>query len=68
MDLTGSIAEVTVPLSSDMFGSVLTDPSGSSAIDTILATVFTLPNLVLSVAGLAGGDIGSTYPFLGPGF
>lgn len=60
MDLTGSIANVTVPLSADMFGSLMTNPTGSSAIDTVLTTLFTLPNMVLSVAAAAGADLGST--------
>lgn len=62
MNLTGSIGAITVPLSTDMFGSLLPDPTGSSAIDTVITTVLGLPNLILSVAGLAGGDIGSTPP------
>lgn len=64
MDLTGSISEITVPLSAE-FGSIADSPTGSSAIDTILATIFSLPNLVLSVAAMAGADVGSTPGVLG---
>ena len=59
MDLTGSIAEFTAPLSSDLAGSVGTGV-GSSAIDTLTAALFILPNLLLSFIGDFGADLGST--------
>lgn len=58
MDLTGSIAQLTQPFSAELSGSV--DPTGSSAIDTILNTAFILPNLILAFIGGLGGDLGST--------
>lgn len=60
MDLTGSIADATAPLSADIYGSVAANATGSSAIDTIVQTIVELPGLVLSVAAMAGADIGST--------
>lgn len=58
MDLTGSIAEFTQPLSLEMMSSV--EFTGSSAIDTLLQTAFVLPNLILEFIGGLGGDLGST--------
>ncbi|MFN3338607.1 MAG: hypothetical protein ACK40Z_02810 [Dietzia sp.] len=58
MDLTGSIANATVPLSAEAFGSV--DGIGSSAVDTILETVLGLPNLLLAIVAGIGADAGST--------
>jgi hypothetical protein len=60
MDLTGSIADVTVPLSVETLGSLATGPTGSSAIDGILYLATSLPNLVLSIIAGAGADLGST--------
>ena len=57
MDLTGSIADITTPLSMDFGGSL--PETGSSAIDTLLEAVFILPNLFLSLIGAAGADLGS---------
>lgn len=65
MDLTGSIAEATQPLSAELAGSV--DPTGSSAIDTLVGAAFLLPNLLLGFIGGLGGDLGSsgsTFPSL----
>jgi hypothetical protein len=59
MDLTGSIAEITTPLSAELSGSV-GDGVGSAAIDTILQTAFLLPNLLLAFIGGLGGDLGSS--------
>lgn len=62
-DLTGSIAEATVPLSLELNGSLMDSigtGTGSSAIDTLVATAFALPNLLLSIIGGIGGDLGST--------
>lgn len=64
MDLTGSIADATAPLSSEL-GSLMS-ATGSSAIDTILELVVGLPSTILSVAAAAGADIGSTLGDLGP--
>ncbi len=61
MDLTGSIYESTAPLSTTLGGSLAGGPTGSSAIDTILGTLFSLPTLVGSLAAMAGADIGSTW-------
>ncbi|MEH6820407.1 MAG: hypothetical protein V7706_10725 [Dietzia psychralcaliphila] len=60
MDLTGSIAEATAPLSTEILGSLEGGLTGSSAIDTIAQTLFVLPNLLLAFVGGLGGDIGST--------
>lgn len=60
MDLTGSIADLTVPFSMDTFGSLLPGPTGSSAVDTVLRTALALPNLLLGIIGAAGADLGST--------
>ncbi|MFI8694998.1 hypothetical protein [Dietzia maris] len=58
MDLTGSIGEITAPLSADLFGSA--DPVGSSFVDTLSAALFIGPNLLLSFIGDLGADLGST--------
>lgn len=60
MDLTGSIAEFTVPLSMEIAGSVGPAGVGSSAVDTIIQTAFLLPNLILGIIGGLGGDLGSS--------
>ena len=59
MDLTGSIAEVTVPLSTDMLGS-LGEGTGSSAVDTLLALPFYLANQALGIIGAFGADLASS--------
>lgn len=59
MDLTGSIAEQTIPLSTELVGS-LGAATGSSAIDTLVRAAFLLPNLLLGIIGGIGGDLGST--------
>lgn len=59
MDLTGSIANATAPLSMQL-GSLMDGPTGSSAIDTVLALLYVVPNAALSLAAMAGADIGST--------
>ncbi|MCY1656042.1 hypothetical protein OVA21_02145 [Dietzia sp. SL131] len=61
MDLTGSIYDATAPLSMTLGGSLAGGPTGSSAIDTILGTLFSLPSLFGSLAAMAGADIGSTW-------
>ena len=58
MDLTGSIAEFTSPLSLEFVGSL--PETGSSAIDTLFGAVFLIPNLLLSLLGSFGADLGST--------
>ena len=58
MDLTGSIADITVPLSSNVFGSF--DGIGSSAVDTVIGFALGLPNMLLSLVASAGADLGST--------
>ncbi|MFJ5870974.1 hypothetical protein ACIQD2_07390 [Dietzia maris] len=58
MDLTGSIAEITTPLSMDFGGSL--PETGSSAIDTLVGAAFFLPNLILGLIGSFGADLGST--------
>lgn len=69
MDLTGSIAENTLPMSAELMGSLDGGGIGSSAIDTILGAAFLLPNLLLGFIGGLGGDIGSSgsAEFLLPG-
>lgn len=59
MDLTGSIAETTIPMSVELFGS-LGDGLGSSAVDTLLGFVLGLPNQLLGLAAGMGADLGST--------
>lgn len=61
MDLTGSIYDATAPLSTTLGGSLAGGPTGSSAVDTILNTLFELPGLFGSIAAMAGADIGSTW-------
>lgn len=58
MDLTGSIADATIPLSVQTFGSF--DGIGSSAVDTIVGFVLALPNTLLGLAAGIGEDLGST--------
>lgn len=58
MDLTGSIANATAPLSYEVFGSV--DGIGSSAVDTILGFVLALPSTLLGLVAGIGADLGST--------
>lgn len=58
MDLTGSIADATVPFSVSTFGSF--DGIGSSAVDTILGFVLSLPGTLLGLAAGIGADLGST--------
>ena len=65
MDLTGSIADATAPLSAQ-FGSLAAGPTGSSAIDTALALLYFVPNGLLSLAAMAGADIGSTLGGISP--
>lgn len=57
MDLTGSIADITTPLSMEFVSSL--PETGSSAIDTLFEAAFFLPNLLLSLIGAAGADLGS---------
>ncbi|MBB1033696.1 hypothetical protein G6031_04755 [Dietzia sp. CQ4] len=59
MNLTGSIAEATAPLSAE-FGSLMNEPTGSSAIDTLLQTAFILPAFLLNLAAGIGADLGSS--------
>ena len=59
MDLTGSIAEVTIPLSMEASDSLGTG-TGSSAIDTLIETAFFLPNILLGLIGGMGADLGSS--------
>ena len=67
MDITGSIWDATGTMSVELQNAVA-GVTGSSAIDTILETIVNLPGLALSVAGLAGRDIGSSpiVPFIPP--
>jgi len=58
MDITGSIADLTAPLSTEFISSL--PETGSSAIDTLVGTVFLLPNLVLGLISSFGADLGST--------
>jgi ABC-type antimicrobial peptide transport system permease subunit len=60
MDLTGSIADITVPLSMDLFSGSTGEVIGSSAVDTILNTILGLPNLLLALVAGIGADLGST--------
>jgi len=66
MDLTGSIIDATAPLSTQL-GSLMSDPTGSSAIDTLLSLLYVVPNGLLSLAAMAGADIGSTLGELDAG-
>ncbi|MBB1057275.1 hypothetical protein G6020_07660 [Dietzia sp. B19] len=59
MNLTGSIAEATAPLSAE-FGSLVGEPTGSSAIDTLLTAAFILPAFLLNLAAGFGADLGSS--------
>ncbi len=58
MDLTGSIADATAPLSLEFVSSL--PETGSSAIDTLVGAAFFLPNLLLGLIGSFGADLGST--------
>jgi len=58
MDITGSIADITVPLSSEAFGSF--DGIGSSAVDTVVGFALALPNILLGLVASFGADLGST--------
>lgn len=60
MDLTGSIAEATAPLSAEVLGSLATGATGSSFIDTALLVVGFLPSFVLDLVAGIGADLGST--------
>lgn len=64
MNLTGSIANVTVPLSADLFSGSTGEVTGSSAIDTLINTAIGLPNLLLGIIAAAGADLGSSL--MGP--
>lgn len=65
MDLTGSIAEITQPLSAELLGSAGAGV-GSAFVDTLVQTAFLLPNLLLAFVGGLGGDLGSTGSVGGP--
>ncbi|AWH94744.1 hypothetical protein [Dietzia psychralcaliphila] len=58
MNLTGSIADATAPLSAE-FGSLMSEPTGSSAIDTLLQAAFVVPAFLLNLAAGVGADLGS---------
>ena len=58
MNVTGSINDITAPLSSNIFGSF--DGIGSSAVDTVIGFVLGLPNPLLGLVASAGADLGST--------
>lgn len=58
MNVTGSINDITAPLSSNIFGSF--DGIGSSAVDTVIGFVLGLPNTLLGLVASAGADLGST--------
>lgn len=58
MNLTGSIYDITAPLSSNIFGSF--DGIGSSAVDTVVGFALGLPNMLLGLVASAGADLGST--------
>ena len=60
MNLTGSIADVTGPLSSELFSGSMGEVTGSSAIDTFIRTAVTLPNMLLAIIASAGADLGSS--------
>lgn len=63
MDLTGSIASFTAPLSMEIGGSLgasIGGGTGSSAIDTLLEAAFLLPNMLLGIIGAMGADLGSS--------
>lgn len=59
MDLTGSIADATAPLSAEAFGSV-DGATGSSAVDTLLLVVAALPSYLVNIVAGIGADLGST--------
>jgi hypothetical protein len=58
MDLTGSIANATAPLSTQLWGSV--DGVGSSFIDTAFFIVRNAPGYLLGILAGIGADLGST--------
>lgn len=64
MDLTGSIAEITAPLSLEGALSVAeilpADAAGSSAIQGLAQVIFGLPNYLLNLVGVTGADLGSS--------
>ena len=59
MDLTGSIADATAPLSSEVLGSVMSGPTGSSFVDTLAMAVAYLPYFLLEIIESFGADLGS---------
>ena len=59
MDLTGSIADATAPLSAQVTGSVV-GVSGSSFIDTLALVVASTPAFRLNFVAGIGADLGST--------
>ena len=59
MDLTGSIAETTLPLSAEIYGSI-GEGFGSSAIDTIIGSAMLAPLDLLAFLAGFGADLGST--------
>lgn len=59
MDLAGSIAEATAPLSSEVLGSATSNPTGSSFLDALVLTVAVLPAFLLEVMASFGADLGS---------
>lgn len=61
MDLTGSIADSTAPLSAEMLGSFAGgDITGSSFIDAIAMVLVLAPSFLLQIAADFGADLGST--------
>ena len=60
MDLTGSIAKATYPLSVEIGTSSLAEGVGSSAIDTLVRFALSLPATLLDLVADAGADLGST--------
>lgn len=59
MDLTGSIADATEPLSMELWGSAA-GVTGSSFIDTLVFVAVTAPAYLLNVIAGIGADLGST--------
>lgn len=59
MDLTGSIADATAPLSSQITGSAI-GLTGSSIIDTLALVVTGAPAFLLNLVIGIGADLGST--------
>lgn len=62
MDLTGSIADTTNPLSLEFAGSLMDGGglTGSSFVDTMAMVAVALPNVLLQIAAGIGADLGST--------